>query len=91
MLSRQLANSHVVLVVLDYTQMGSEAAQDIRDRLSRHLAIIGPEQLFAVVNKVDARKNPGDLSKDDTREKARNSLNLSKEQAEDRVFETVAH
>ena len=56
-LERQLANSHVVLVVLDYTQMGSDAAQDIRDRLSRHLAIIGPKRLFAVVNKVDARKS----------------------------------
>ena len=90
-LERQLASSHVVLVVLDYTQMGSEAAQDIRDRLSRHLAIIGSGRLFAVVNKVDARKSRGDLSEEDTRENARNSLNLSREQAEGRVFETVAH
>ncbi|MGA2829094.1 MAG: dynamin family protein [Streptosporangiaceae bacterium] len=90
-LERQLANSHVVLVVLDYTQMGSDAAQDIRDRLSRHLAIIGPKRLFAVVNKVDARKSPSDLSREDTYENARNSLNLTSEQAEGRIFETVAH
>jgi predicted GTPase len=90
-LEQQLADSHVVLVVLDYTQMGSDAAQDVRDRLKRHLAIIGPGCLFAVVNKVDARKSPSDLNQEDTYENARNSLNLTPEQAEGHVFETVAH
>lgn len=89
-LESQLESSHVVLVVLDYTQMGSDAAQDVKDRLSRHLEIIGP-RLFAVVNKVDARKTRHDLSVEDTRENARVSLNLTPEQAEGRVFETVAH
>lgn len=89
-LETQLENSHVVIVVLDYTQMGSEAAADVRSRLERHLAIIG-DKLFAVVNKVDERKNPDDLSKADTREIARHTLGMSPEQAADRVFETVAH
>ncbi|MFB9184284.1 dynamin family protein [Dactylosporangium sucinum] len=90
-LERQLAESHVVLVVLDYTQMGGEAAADIRNRLGRHLEIIGTSRLYAVVNKVDARKTKDDLSKADTREAVRHSLGLTAEQADRQLFEAVAN
>lgn len=90
-LERQLAASHVVLIVLDYMHMNSDAAEDVRDLLDRHLAIIGPHRVFGVVNKVDARKTPADLSKEDTYESARITLGLTPEQAEGRIFETVAH
>jgi hypothetical protein len=89
-LETQLENSHVVIVMLDYTQIGAEAAADVRSRLQRHLAIIG-DKLYAVVNKVDERKNRDDLNKEDTREIARTTLGMAPQQAADRVFETVAH
>ncbi|MEV4103375.1 dynamin family protein [Nonomuraea sp. NPDC049649] len=88
---KQLADSHIVLVVLDYTQMGGDAAADIESRLSRHLKVIGPERLYAVVNKVDARKSRDDLSVADTREAVQHSLGLTEEQAGSQLFEAVAH
>ncbi len=88
-LEAQLRQSHVLLVVLDYTQVGSTAEGDVKDRLKRHLAIIGNTNVLAVVNKVDERKK-GDPNVEDTRNAVRASLELSKEQAADQIFETVA-
>ncbi|MDT0483030.1 dynamin family protein [Streptomyces doebereineriae] len=86
-LERQLHDAHALLVVLDYTQMGSEAAVDIENRLGRHVEVIGKERLYAVVNKVDARKTEDDLSADETRQLVRNTLAISAGQ----VHEVVAN
>ncbi|MFD8811288.1 dynamin family protein [Streptomyces sp. NPDC059627] len=86
-LERQLHDAHVLLVVLDYTQMGSDAAVDIEKRLGRHIEVIGKERLYAVVNKVDARKTEDDLSTDETRQVVRNTLGISAGQ----VHEVVAN
>lgn len=85
-----LRDSHVVLVILDYTQMESVAAADVKDRLAPHLGIIGTSKILAVVNKVDERKKSADLNKEDTRRAVRHSLGLSEQEAETQVFETVA-
>ncbi|MFF1746000.1 dynamin family protein [Streptomyces mirabilis] len=86
-LERQLANAHVLLAVLDYTQMGGDAAADIESRLARHVEIIGKERLYAVVNKVDARKSVDDLSAADTREIVRHGLGIEEKQ----IFEVAAN
>ena len=90
-LETQLAQSHVVLVVLDYTQMGGNAAADVQDRLGRHLEIIGKSRLYAVVNKVDQRKGQDDLSAEDTRASVRAALDLNEAESEGRIFEAIAH
>lgn len=89
-LEAQLRNSHVVLVVLDYTQMGSDAAAEVGDRLQSHLKIITTSKIVAVVNKVDERKKAEDLTKEQTRAAVRSALGLSEEQSQTQVFETVA-
>jgi tRNA U34 5-carboxymethylaminomethyl modifying GTPase MnmE/TrmE len=89
-LEQQLQSSHVVLVVLDYTQMGSDAADEIRVRLMPQLRIITSSKVLAVVNKVDERKKPEDLTADQTRAAVRAALGLTAEQANSQVFETVA-
>jgi hypothetical protein len=89
-LEHQLQNSHVVLVVLDYTQMGADAADQIRARVELQLQIITSSKIVAVVNKVDERKKPEDLSKEQTRAAVCAALGLSQEQAQRQVFETVA-
>ncbi|MFF3580623.1 dynamin family protein [Streptomyces mirabilis] len=86
-LERQLSDAHVLLVVLDYTQMGSDAAADIENRLGRHIEVIGKDRLYAVVNKVDARKTDDDLSVDETRRIVRSTLDVSAGQ----VHEVVAN
>jgi hypothetical protein len=90
-LESQLRRSHVVLVVLDYTQMGSDAAADVRMRLEKHLEIIGTSSIYAVVNKVDHRKDKKDLSVAETLGSVRHSLGLSEDQAAGQVFEVVAN
>jgi hypothetical protein len=90
-LETQLARSHMVLTVLDYTQMGADAARDIQVRLTPLLKIIGSSHLYAVVNKVDARKTEDDLNKADTRRAALHSLGLTEGRDDGRVFETIAH
>jgi Dynamin family len=89
-LEHQLQNSHVVLVVLDYTQMGADAADQIRARVELQLQIITSSKIVAVVNKVDERKKPEDLTKEQTRAAVCAALGLSPEQAQRQVFETVA-
>lgn len=86
-LERQLREAHVLLVVLDYTQMGGDAAADIERRLARHIEIIGKDRLYAVVNKVDARKSVDDLNAADTREIVRHGLGIAGKQ----IFEVVAN
>ena len=89
-LEQQLEKSHVVLIVLDYTQMGADAADEIRARVLRQLKIITSSKIIAVVNKVDERKKPEDLSEEQTRAAVCAALGLSQTQAQEQVFETVA-
>ena len=89
-LETQLQDSHVVLIVLDYTQIGSEAAVEVKDRLAPQLDIITRSKIIAVVNKVDERKSAKDLSTTQTRAAVREMLDLSDADAEAQVFETVA-
>jgi dynamin family protein len=89
-LEDQLRSSHVVLVVLDYTQMGADAADEIRARVVRQLRIITSSKLIAVVNKVDERKKPEDLSEGQTKAAVCAALGLAPEQASGQIFETVA-
>lgn len=89
-LEAQVKKSHVVLVVLDYTQMGGDAAAKINDLLRPQLEVISTSKIFAVVNKVDERKKTEDLNVDQTRAAVRAALGLSEEQSLTQVFETVA-
>ncbi|MFE0457866.1 dynamin family protein [Kitasatospora sp. NPDC058965] len=87
-----LRASHVVLVVLDFTQMGSSAAEQIRELLGPQLAVIGREKILAVVNKVDLRGYGGnaDQGPAQTRAAVAAGLGLTAEQAAAQVFESVA-
>jgi predicted GTPase len=89
-MEQQLQQSHVVLVVLDYTQMGADAADEVKARLLPQIKIITTSKIFAVVNKVDERKKPEDLTKEQTRAAVCAAIGLSPEQGESQVFETVA-
>ena len=83
----QLANSHIVLIVLDYTAMGRVADDEIRDLTDPVVAQIGRHKLYAVVNKVDQRR-PGSQDESGVRNFVQVALDLVDASEENRVFET---
>jgi len=86
----ELRNSHVVLVVFDYTGMGTKAESDIRDLIGPVLGKLGKEKLYAVVNKVDQRKSEGDLDKAGVRKYVKQVLQLDDDAADQRIYEVTA-
>lgn len=59
---QQLKRSSAVMVVMDYTQLKSQADADIREELDK-LPKIEMERLFALVNKFDQKNANGDDEK----------------------------
>jgi GTPase SAR1 family protein len=87
--ARELDNSHVVLVVLDFTKMGSEADKSISDLAEKVLGRIGREKLYVAVNKIDQRTDRS-LDPAGVSSYVRHSLELRDDDAETRIFECAA-
>ncbi|MDO5070260.1 MAG: dynamin family protein [Neisseria zoodegmatis] len=62
MLTEQLQRSSAVLLVLDYTQLKSEASESVKQQL-QDIPTISEERLFALVNKFDAQDSNSDNEK----------------------------
>ncbi|WP_293730076.1 dynamin family protein [uncultured Actinobacillus sp.] len=72
MMIEQLERSSAVLIILDYTQLKSEAEKGIRDELAQ-IPTIKKERLFALVNKFD-QKNANSDNEEDTKDLIFNDL-----------------
>ncbi|MEL6438450.1 MAG: dynamin family protein [Cyanobacteria bacterium J06621_8] len=83
----QLRRSSIVLVVLDFTQLNSEAAATIKAQIQPIVESIGTENLYVLVNKIDQRR-PGDMTPEQVREFVVADLGLN--QDHDHVFEISA-
>lgn len=59
MLTEQLQRSSAVMLVLDYTQLKSEASNDVKKQLEE-VPTISKERLFALVNKFDQKNANSD-------------------------------
>ncbi|MER5770199.1 dynamin family protein [Streptomyces sp. NPDC001985] len=88
--STQLSESHIVLVVLDYTKMGGQSDARIRELMRPLLARIGPGKLFAVVNKIDQKRHETDLDDAGIVRSVSAHLGLADDDARNRVFTTSA-
>ncbi|MFI9586594.1 dynamin family protein [Streptomyces sp. NPDC052236] len=88
--SKQLSESHIVLVVLDYTKMGGQSDAQIRELMKPLLRMIGPEKLFAVVNKIDQKRHETDLDNEGIVRSVTANLGLTDATAQDRIFTTSA-
>ncbi|WP_190620682.1 dynamin family protein [Streptomyces venezuelae] len=88
--SRQLSESHIVLVVLDYTKMGGQSDARIRQLMEPLLAVIGPDKLFAVVNKIDQKRHETDLGNEGIVRSVTANLGLSDATAGERIYTTSA-
>ncbi|MGR4853534.1 dynamin family protein [Streptomyces sp. LARHCF252] len=87
---RQLSESHIVLVVLDYTKMGGQSDAQIRDLMEPLLSVVGTEKLFAVVNKIDQKRRETDLDDEGIVRSACANLGLTDARASSRVFTVSA-
>ena len=83
----QLKRSSVVLVVLDFTQLNSEAAKTIKQQIKPIVESIGTDNLYVLVNKVDQRRQ-GDMTPEQVKEFVVADLGL--QNGKDRVFEVAA-
>jgi hypothetical protein len=59
--TEQIAQAHVVVVVLDFTVMSRGADDDVRNLVLPAVRNLGGDRIFAVVNKVDQRQPEHDL------------------------------
>ena len=83
----QLRRSSVVLIVLDFTQLNSEAAQTIKQQIQPIVESIGVDNLYVLINKIDQRRQ-GDMTPEQVREFVAADLGLKNDS--NRVFEVAA-
>ena len=85
----QLRRSSIILLVLDYTQLNNEAAEAIKKQVKPILKIIGKENLYVLINKIDQRRK-GDITSEQIRDFVIADLDLDLANIENRVFEISA-
>ena len=84
----QLRRSSIVLVVLDFTQLHSIAAESIKVQIQPVIESIGKENLYILVNKVDRRRE-GDMTPEQVKDFVIADLGLSDGDGS-RIFEVAA-
>ena len=87
--SKQLGNSQLVLIVLDFTQLKAEAAEKIKEEVQKVIRTRGKKNLYVLVNKVDQRRK-NDMDTETVRKFVANNLKLVHDSDTDRVFEISA-
>ncbi|UKO98679.1 dynamin family protein [Nostoc sp. UHCC 0870] len=54
--AEQLSKSSIVLIVLDFTQLKNEAAENVRKDVQKVIELRGKDNLYVLINKVDQRQ-----------------------------------
>jgi|GEM_PF-391619 len=84
----QLSRCSIVLVVLDFTQLNSEAAESIKQQIQPVIDSIGKDNLYILVNKIDQRRQ-GDMTPEQVKDFVIADLGLSNGDGS-RIFEVAA-
>lgn len=84
----QLEASSIILLVLDYTQLNAEAAENVRSDVDKVSDIKGKDSIYILVNKIDLRKSKKDMTKEQVLEFVQNKFDI--QGSSDRVFEISA-
>jgi hypothetical protein len=87
--SEQLQNSSLVLLVLDFTQLRTEAAEKVKQDVQRVIELRGKENLYVLINKVDQRRK-GDMTPEQVQQFVAAELGIGGSNNMDRVFEVSA-
>jgi GTPase Era involved in 16S rRNA processing len=86
---QELKRCSIVLIVLDFTQLNNQAAVGVKQQVQPIIELIGKENLYVLVNKVDQRL-PGDLTPEEVKKFVYSDLNLSETEDSDCIFELSA-
>ena len=87
--AEQLKRSSIVLIVLDFTQLNNKAAEEVKKQIKPVIELLGRENLYVLVNKVDQRIK-GDMTSEEVQKFVASDLELSESNNTDRVFEVSA-
>ena len=87
--SEQLQNSSLVLLVLDFTQLRTEAAEKVKQDVQRVIELRGKENLYVLINKVDQRRK-GDMTPEEVQKFVAAELGIGDSENTNRVFEVSA-
>jgi GTPase SAR1 family protein len=87
--SEQLQNSSLVLLVLDFTQLRTEAAEKVRQDVQRVIELRGKENLYVLINKIDQRRK-GDMTSAQVQQFVAAELGVGDSSDTNRVFEVSA-
>ncbi len=88
LIRKQLNQSSVVLVVLDYTVFNTEVDNQIRTEIKEIVEVIGEDNLYILVNKIDQRKPDDTITSEQLRESIIASFNLtSSNNRNNKIFE----
>ncbi|NEO53454.1 MAG: hypothetical protein F6K54_10390 [Okeania sp. SIO3B5] len=86
----ELKRSSVVLVVLDFTQLKTIAAENVKKEVERIIEIRGnKDSLYILVNKVDQRRKD-DMSPEDIQNFVVSDFGIDSSRAKDTIFEISA-
>src|SRR5215216_1487660 len=86
---QELEACAMVLLVLNFTQLSSDAVETIKRLVEPVLRVIGRDQLYVVVNKVDERRH-NDMRPDELCRFISQDLDLTEPGQSDHIFETAA-
>jgi Dynamin family len=86
----QLKNSSIILIVLDFTQLNNKAADDIKRQVKPIVDLLGKENLYVLVNKVDQRTENDPMTSEKVEQFVLADLELGSRKDTDRVFEVAA-
>ncbi|WP_028085468.1 dynamin family protein [Dolichospermum circinale] len=84
---RQLDASSIVLLVLDFTQLNTDAAEKVKSDVDKVAKIKGLESIYILINKIDQRKEKG-MTKEEVLEFVNSKFGIAA--STDRVFEISA-
>ncbi len=88
----QLEKSSIVLLVLDFTQLNNQAAENIRQKVQNIIdhrgRERGKEHLYVLVNKIDQRDEKKDMTSEEVRQFVTVQFGIKDD--ENRVFEVAA-
>ena len=77
LIKKQVNQSSVVLVVLDYTVFNAEVDNQIRSEVKEIVEVIGEDNLYILVNKIDQRKPDDPITPEQLKESIIASFNLN--------------
>lgn len=87
--AEQLKKSSMVLIVLDFTQLKTEAAEKVKKDVQQVINLRGKENLYVLINKVDQRRKV-DMTPEQVRQFVAAEFGIGNSGDTDRVFEVSA-